>query len=120
MSPETARAGPRGDAVTGSQDAACLEACGGLNATDGRITQDAIAARSASPEAIAAARDVTFEALVDTASLAESYSRSLAEAAWRADAVTVEVHLRQLRSCVVGAIDVFKALRGVEQKGGGA
>jgi hypothetical protein len=61
-------------------------------------------------EAIAAARDLAFEAIVETASLSESYSRSLAEAAWRGDRATVEVHLRQLRACVLAAIDAFKAL----------
>jgi hypothetical protein len=73
-----------------------------------------------SPEAIRAARDLTYEALVETAALAESDSRSLVEAAWRADSATVETHLRQLRACVVAAIDVFKMPNGVEKKGGGA
>jgi hypothetical protein len=73
-----------------------------------------------SPEAICAARELTYEALVETAALAESYSRSLGEAAWRADSATVETHLRQLRACVVAAIDVFKMLDGIGMKGGGA
>jgi hypothetical protein len=114
MPPETARAGPRGDAVTGSQNAACLAACGSLNATDDGTTQDASASRGA----IAAARDLAFEGLVEAGSLAESYARSLTEAAWRGDRSTVEVHLRQLRACIVAAIDVFKQLDGVEAKGG--
>jgi hypothetical protein len=57
-----------------------------------------------------AARDLIFEGLVEAGSLAESYSRSLTEAAWRGDRGTVEVHLRQLRSCVVAGIDFFKRL----------
>ncbi len=73
-----------------------------------------------SPEAIRAARDLTYEALVETAALMESCARSLGEAAWRADRVTVEAHLRQLRACVLTGIDIFKMLDGVEVKGGRA
>ena len=80
--------------------------------------KEVVASRDASPEAIAAARDVVFEGLVEAGSLAESYSRSLTEAAWRGDQSTVEVHLRQLRACVVTSIGIFKQLDGVEAKGG--
>lgn len=73
-----------------------------------------------SPHAVAAARDTTFEGLVETAALAESYARCLGEAAWRADRLTVEAHLRQLRACVIAGIDMFKMLDGIEAKGGGA
>jgi hypothetical protein len=73
-----------------------------------------------SPEALRAARDLTYEALVETAALSESYSRSLGEAAWRADRLTVEAHLRQLRACVVAGIDIFKTLDGIGAKGGGS
>jgi hypothetical protein len=79
-------------------------------------TIQAAASRCVSPEAIAAARDLVFEGLVETGSLAESYSRSLAEAAWRGDQSTVEVHLRQLRACVVAGIGIFKELG--DEKGG--
>ena len=71
-------------------------------------------------DAIAAARDLVFEGLVEAGSLAESYSRSMTEAAWRGDRSTVEVHLRQLRACTVALIGIFKQLDGVEAKGGGA
>jgi hypothetical protein len=67
-----------------------------------------------SPDAIAAGRDLVFESLVETGSFAESYGRSLAEAAWRGDRATVEMHIRQLRACVVTAINVFKQLDGAE------
>ena len=67
-----------------------------------------------SPDAIAAGRDLVFEGLIEAGSLAESYSRSLSEAAWRGDRSTVEVHLRQLRACVVAAIDIFKQLDAAE------
>jgi hypothetical protein len=75
---------------------------------------------SASAEAVAAGRDLVFEGLIEAGSLAESYSRSLTEAAWRGDRSTVEVHLRQLRACIVASIGIFKQLDGVEAKGGGA
>jgi hypothetical protein len=116
---ETVKAGPRANAETGLQVAACLAACSGLNTAASTSDQSAERSRP-SPEAISVARDLTFDALAETAALAESYSRSLGEAAWRADPVTVETHLRQLRACVIGAIDVFKMLNGVETKGSGA
>ena len=95
---ETVKAGPRADAETGPRGD--------------------LASRSVSPTAIAAARDLIFEGLLEAGSLAESYSRSLTEAAWRGDQLTVEVHLRQLRACVVTSIGIFKQLVGVEAKGG--
>ena len=73
-----------------------------------------------SSDAIAAARDLVFEGLIEAGSLAESYSRSLTEAAWRGDRSTVEAHLRQLRACIVASIDIFRRLDGSETKGGGA
>jgi hypothetical protein len=105
------RAAPR-DAEGGPQRVACLAASYALNTVDSSTTQDAISSRCASPEAIGAARDLAFEGLVETGSLAESYSRSLTEAAWRGDRLTVEVTLKQLRLCVVSAIDTFKLLDG--------
>ena len=71
-----------------------------------------------SPEAVAAAHDLAFEALVETAALAESYARSLREAAWRAEAVTVKTHVLQLRACIVAVIGTFKELEDVEKIGG--
>jgi hypothetical protein len=67
---------------------------------------------------MAAARDLVFEGIVEAGSLAESYSRSLTEAAWRSDRSTVEVHLRQLRACVVTSIGIFKQLDGSAANGG--
>jgi hypothetical protein len=110
MVPETVRAGPRGDAVTGSRNTACLAAGGVVDATSTESGQQNPTERSASAEAIAAANDLAFESLVETGSLAESFARSLVEAAWRGDRSTVEVHLRQLRLCVLAGIDIFKRL----------
>jgi hypothetical protein len=117
---QTERAGQRANAETGSQRIACLLASNTLNTADTEPSQGDLASRSVSPEAATAARDLAFEGLVEAGSLAESYSRSLAEAAWRGDRSTVEVHLRQLRACVVAAIDVFERLDVVAEKGGRA
>ena len=118
MAHETARAATARTAVNGPQNGACLAACDVLNATYTESGQGDLSFQRASPTAIGAARDLIFEALTETGSLAESYSRSLTEAAWRGDQSTVEVHLRQLRACVVASIDFFKRLDGIEAKGG--
>ena len=76
-----------------------------------------VTASAPSAAAVAVARNMIYEALGDTAAKIESYSISLGEAAWRADAVTIEVHLRQLRACLIEAIGVHKMLSGVEQQG---
>lgn len=110
MIPERVRATPRVNA--GDPRDASL-AAGILNAATPNSIQDA----SASPEAIAAARDLAFEGLVEAGSLAESYARSLTEAAWRGDQQTVEAHLRQLRACVVAGVDFFKRFAAVEPSG---
>ena len=65
-----------------------------------------------SPKAVAAARDLVFAAIVEHSALAESYARSASEAAWRGDEVTLGVHLRQLRLCVIASIQTFKSLDG--------
>ena len=61
-----------------------------------------------SPELRLALRNGAFEALVEMGELAESYARSLREAAWRGDQTTVEVHLRQLRLVVIDALKTYK------------
>jgi hypothetical protein len=106
--PKSVRAAPR-DADGGPARKGML---GGLPLSHTSIHEPKQDAPSA--EAIAAARDLAFDAIVETASLSESYSRSLAEAGWRGDRATVEVHLKQLRSCVLAAIDAFKALDAAE------
>lgn len=120
MDLQTARAGPRGDAETGPRNVASLAACDVLNTAHQESDQGNLASSGPSAEAIAAARDLVFEGLIEAGSLAESYSRSLAEAAWRGDQTTVGVHLRQLRACIVTSIGIFKQLDDIEAKGGGA
>jgi hypothetical protein len=116
---ETVKAGLRADAETGPRNVVSLAARDVLNTAHQESDQD-LSSRGPSAEAMATARDLVFEGLVEAGSLAESYSRSLAEAAWRGDRSTVEVHLRQLRACIVASIGIFKQLDGVEAKGGGA
>lgn len=57
-----------------------------------------------------AVNDLQLDLIGETIELAASYARSAAEAAWRDDKVTLGVHLRQLRLCVITAIQTFKEL----------
>ena len=50
------------------------------------------------------------EAIVEAMDLASSYARSAAEAAWRNDHVTLDVHLRQLRIATITSIKTYKSL----------
>ncbi len=54
--------------------------------------------------------DFLFEALVETCDLVGSHARSAAEAAWRRDAETVGVHLKEARSILVEALKTFRQL----------
>ena len=76
-----------------------------------RCALNEIPASLPSPLAISAGQDLVFEGLVETGSLGRGYSQSLTEAAWRGDQPTVEIHLRQLRACVVAGIGIFKQLK---------
>jgi hypothetical protein len=57
-----------------------------------------------------AVNDLELGLIGETVELAASYARSASEAAWRDDKVTLGVHLRQLRLCVMTAIQTFKEL----------
>ncbi|HEY1881378.1 MAG TPA: hypothetical protein VGG68_15735 [Caulobacteraceae bacterium] len=59
------------------------------------------------PEVRSVLRDGAFEAIVETASMAESYVRSLSEAAFRGDQATVRGHLEQLRLCCIAMIQTY-------------
>jgi hypothetical protein len=54
--------------------------------------------------------DLRLDALLELAQLIESYGRSAAEAAWRGDKVTLGVHLRQARLCLITALQTFREL----------
>jgi hypothetical protein len=60
------------------------------------------------PELRSVLRDGAFEAVIETASLAESYARSLGEAAYRGDQTTVHSHIWQLRACCLALIGIYK------------
>jgi hypothetical protein len=53
-------------------------------------------------------RNQGFEALMDNADKAASYCRSIGEAAYRGDSVTVGVHIRQLRAVCLAMIKTYK------------
>ena len=63
-----------------------------------------------SQEAVLAARDIRREAVVEMADLAASYWRSAAEAAYRDDQLTLEVHCRQLAILTREAFATVKTL----------
>jgi hypothetical protein len=71
-----------------------------------------ICATLPSDKAVSATRDLAFEAIIEHASLAESYSRSVTEAAWRGDETTLGVHLRQLRLTVIAALKSYNDIVG--------
>jgi hypothetical protein len=65
-----------------------------------------------SPEMFSVLRDQAFEEIERVAGLAASYSRSLGEAAFRGDRATMDMHLRQLRLCVLSMIKTYKDFLG--------
>ena len=70
------------------------------------------------PSRVAAVcNDLTFEAIVETLFLAESYAASAREAAWRGDRRLLAGHLAQLRLTVITALDAHKRLAAVPEGG---
>ena len=55
------------------------------------------------------ARNQAFDELERVANKAASYSRSISEAAYRGDDLTVLVHLKQLKACLITMIQTYKA-----------
>ena len=64
----------------------------------------------AARHAASAVSDPRFDLVAEAPGLTASYARSAAEAAWRGDELTIGVHLRQTRLCVITAIQTFKEL----------
>jgi hypothetical protein len=118
MALQTARAGPRGDAETGSQNTAML---GGLQNSDTATLpekQRRIAAVGPSPEAVAAADEFVLDELHDAFERIRSYAVSGIEAARRGDRAEVRLRLRvQLRDAFRYAVSVHNLLS-QDQKGG--
>ncbi len=70
-----------------------------------------VAQRAHVPTVQTVCDDLAFEAIVEACDLAASYARSAAEAAWRGNHRLVESHLRELRLCVLTAIEARKRLK---------
>jgi hypothetical protein len=64
----------------------------------------------ASPAVISVCDDLQFQAIAETLALAESHVRSVAEAAWRGDRLTLGTHLQQVHLSAITAIQIFKGL----------
>ena len=107
---QTARAGPRGDAETGSQNAAIL---GGLQNSDTATLsekQRQIVVRP-SPEAIALCEEFLLDEIFHDLSLIASYTTSALEAARRGDRDELRLRLRvQLRDCFRHAVQLHDLL----------
>jgi len=69
-----------------------------------------------SSAAISAGHDLMFGAIVETADLAASHVRNAAGTAWRGDALTVGVHLRQLRLTTIAALKTYIGLAAEDAK----
>jgi hypothetical protein len=69
------------------------------------------------PPHTATCDSLRYDLIAEAMDLAASYARSAAEAAWRADQLTLEVHLKQLRLSVLAGIETFKLLGDAVQGG---
>jgi hypothetical protein len=58
-----------------------------------------------------------YQLISEALDLTASYASSGAEAAWRSDASTLEVHLKQTRLSLLTAIETFKLLGDAPEKG---
>jgi hypothetical protein len=82
------------------------------------ITQSIPEKQPASQQNLTAALDnLRFDAVAEYADLAASYWRSAAEAAFRGDRTTLEVHCRQLAAVTREAFATVKALGSREKAG---
>jgi hypothetical protein len=69
---------------------------------------DADVADATSADLTTSLRNQAFEEIERVSSLASSYSRSIGEAAYRGDDVTMLVHMKQLKACLVSMIKTYK------------
>ena len=60
------------------------------------------------PDLTSVLRDQAFEEIGRVSELAASYSRSIGEAAYRGDEMTVAAHLQHLRLCCLSMIRTYK------------
>ena len=61
-----------------------------------------------SPEVVSFLRNQGFDELMRDADMAASYCRSIGEAAYRGEELTVGVHIKQLRLCCLSMIKTYK------------
>jgi hypothetical protein len=111
MAHETERARPRGDAVTGSRNAAML---GGFRipiTADPESNQEKTASVGPSAEAVAEAEEFLLDEIFRDLDLIRSYTTSAMEAARRGDREELRLRLRvQLRDCFRHAVELHKLL----------
>lgn len=120
MLPEAARAGPRDDAVTGPQNAACLAACSALHAADAQSNQGKTASVGPSAEAVAEADEFLLDEIFSDLDLIQSYAVSAKEAARRGDREELGLRLRvQLRDLFRHAVELHNLLSPAQPKKGG-
>lgn len=118
MDLQTVRAGPRGDAVTGSQNAmpSRLQV---PNTADPERNQETILRVGPSAEAVAEADEFLLDEIFHDLSLIRSYATSAMEAARRGDREELRLRLRiQLRDCFRHAVEVHNLLSTGQRTGG--
>src|SRR5277367_461016 len=111
MDLQTARAGPRGDAETGSRNDARLGGLHILITADPESNQGKTASVGPSAEAVAEADEFLLDEIFHDLSLIASYTTSALEAARRGDREELRLRLRiQLRDCFRHAVEVHNLL----------
>jgi hypothetical protein len=119
MDLQTARAGPRSDAETGSRNAAMLGGLRILSTADPESNQEKTASVGPSPNAVAEAEEFLLDEIYRDLSLIASYTASALEAARRGDREELRLRLRvQLRDCFRHAVELHKLLSIGQRKGG--
>jgi hypothetical protein len=119
MVPQTARAGPRGDAETGPHNEAMLGSLHILSTADPESNQEKTASVGPSAEAVAEADELVLDEIFHALSLIASYTTSALEAARRGDREELRLRLRvQLRDCFRHAVEVHNLLSTGQRKGG--
>ena len=119
MDLQTVRAGPRGDAETGSRNAATLGDLHILSTADPESNQGKTASVGPSAEAVAEADEFLLDEIFHALSLVASYTTSALEAARRGDREELRLRLRvQLRDCFRHAVEVHNLLSTGQRKGG--
>jgi hypothetical protein len=116
----TVRAGPRGDAETGSQNAACLAASCALDTAKIPTNQEKTASVGPSAEAIAECDEAILDEIFHAFELIQSYAISGLEAARRGDRNEIRLRLRcQLRDVFKHAVAVHDLLSREPSQGSG-